>query len=90
MHTLRAPVNELLRKDKVWKWTMEYKMAFEKLKEVLTLELFLTHYNPDLDIIVASEVNLYIHSVLFILLDLNLSSSHRPLIKVLKLCIPLL
>ena len=34
-------------------------MAFEKLKEVLTSELFLTHYHPDLDIIVASDASAY-------------------------------
>ncbi|XP_026441989.1 uncharacterized protein K02A2.6-like, partial [Papaver somniferum] len=59
MHTLRAPLNELLRKDKDWNWTSECKMAFEKLKEVLTSELFLTHYNPKLDIIVASDASAY-------------------------------
>ena len=59
MHTLCAPLNEQLRKDKVWNWTMECKMAFEKLKEVFTSELFLTHYNPDLDIIVASDASAY-------------------------------
>ena len=59
MHTLRAPLNEQLRKDKVLNWTTECKMAFEKLKEVLTSELFLTHYNPDLDIIVGSDASTY-------------------------------
>ena len=59
MHALHAPLNELLRKDKVWNWTTECKMAFEKLKEVLTSELFLTHYNPDLDIIVARDASAY-------------------------------
>ena len=59
MHTLRTPLNELLRKDKVWNWTTECKMAFEKLKEVLISELFLTHYDPDLDIIVASNTSPY-------------------------------
>ena len=34
-------------------------MAFEKLKEVLTSELFLTHNNPDFDIIVASDASAY-------------------------------
>ena len=34
-------------------------MAFERLKEVLTSELFLTHYNPDLDIIVTSDTSAY-------------------------------
>lgn len=59
IHTLRTPLNELLRKNKVWNWTTECKMTFEKLKEVLTSELFLINYNPDLDIIVTSDVSAY-------------------------------
>ena len=59
MHTLRAPLNKLLRNDQVWNWTTECKMAFEKLKMVLTSELFLTHYNPHLDIIIATDASTY-------------------------------
>ena len=59
MLNLRAPLNELLKKYKDWEWTPECQEAFVKIKEVLTLDLFLIHYNPDLDIIVASDASSY-------------------------------
>ena len=59
MHELRAPLNELLKKDRAWKWTTECQTAFIKLKEVLTSDLFLTHFNPDQDIIVATDASSY-------------------------------
>ena len=59
MHSLRAPLNELLKKEKDWNWTEDCKTAFEKLKQVLTSELFLTHYDPKLEIIVASDASSY-------------------------------
>ena len=59
MHNLCALLNELLKKNKDWEWTPECQEAFIKIKEVLTSDLFLTQYNPDLDIIVASDTNLY-------------------------------
>ena len=37
MHELRAPLNDLLKKDKKWKWTTECKAAFEKIKTTLTV-----------------------------------------------------
>ena len=54
MHELRAPLNDLLKKDKKWKWT-----AFEKIKTTLTSEQFLTHFDPKLNIIVASDASSY-------------------------------
>ena len=57
MHDLRGPLNELLKKDKPWVGTTECQKAFEKIKKKLTSDLFLTHYNPDLDIIVASDAS---------------------------------
>ena len=59
MHELRAPLNELLKKDRAWVWTTECQTAFIKLKEVLTSDLFLTHFNPNLDIIVATDASSY-------------------------------
>ena len=59
MHVLRAPLNELLKKDKEFKWTAECQAAFEKLKKVLTSDLFLTHFNPDNEIIVATDASSY-------------------------------
>ena len=59
MHDLYTSFHELLKKDKPWVWTAEYREAFEKIKKKLPLDLFLTHYNPDLGIIVVSDTSLY-------------------------------
>ena len=40
-------------------WTAEWLEVFEKIKKTLTSDLFLTHYNPDLEIIVANDTSLY-------------------------------
>ena len=49
MHNLHAPLNELLKRDKDWEWTPECQEAFVKIKEVLTSDLFLTHYNLNVE-----------------------------------------
>ena len=59
MPNLRAPLNELFKKDKTRSWTPECQTAFEKIKETLTSDLSLTHYNPKLDMIVASDASSY-------------------------------
>ena len=59
MHELRAPLNDLLKKDKRWKLTTECQAAFEKIKTTLTSELFLTHFDPKLNIIVVSDASSY-------------------------------
>ena len=41
MHNSRAPLNELLKKDKTWSWTLECQVAFEKIKKTLTSDLSL-------------------------------------------------
>ena len=58
MHDLRAPLNELL-KDKKWKLTPECQTAFDQIKKALTSDLFLTHYDTKLEIIVASDASSY-------------------------------
>ena len=59
LHDLRAPLNELLKKDKKWGWTPECQTAFDQIKKALTSDLFLTHYDPKLEIIVASDASSY-------------------------------
>ena len=59
MQDLRAPLNELLKKDKTWCWTTECQEAFNKIKEVLTSDLFLIHFDPKLDLIVACDASSY-------------------------------
>ena len=58
-HDLRALLNELLKIKQLWMWTKECPQAFEKMKKILTSDLFLTHYNPGLEIIVANDASSY-------------------------------
>ena len=57
LHNLRVPLNELLRKEKKWIWTKECEQAFREIKNKLTSDLFLTHFDPNLDINVASDAS---------------------------------
>ena len=72
IQNLRGPLNELLKKEKSWLWTPECQESFEKIKKTsecqepfekikktLTSDLSLTHYDPTLDIIVASDASSY-------------------------------
>ena len=59
MQNLIGPLNRPLKKDKPWLWTTECQESFEKIKKTLTSDLSLTHYNPTLDIIVASDASSY-------------------------------
>ena len=55
MHTLRSPLNKLLKKDVKWNWSVDCQKAFNNLK--LTLDLTLTHYKPNKGIYVASDAS---------------------------------
>ncbi|XP_026441996.1 uncharacterized protein K02A2.6-like, partial [Papaver somniferum] len=57
LHILRAPLNDLLKKEKPWLWTKGCKQAFKDIKEKLTSDLFLVHFDPKVDIIVASDAS---------------------------------
>ena len=59
MQNLREPLNELLKKDKPWLWTLECQESFEKIKKTLTSDLSLSHYNPTLNMIVVSDASSY-------------------------------
>lgn len=57
MHKLRAPLNELLKKENNWNWTEDCKKAFKEIIQKLTSELALTHFDPELEIIIASDAS---------------------------------
>ena len=57
LNDLRAPLNELRKKDK--KWTPECQTVFDQIKKALISDLFLTPYDPKLDIIVTSDASSY-------------------------------
>lgn len=59
MHSLRAPLNELLRKDVKWTWSQSCQQAFNDIKSILSSDLLLTHYDPSLRISVAADASDY-------------------------------
>ncbi|KAA3673841.1 uncharacterized protein DEA37_0012248 [Paragonimus westermani] len=59
MHDLRAPLNKLLQINSEWVWSNACQSSFERIKQVLLSDLLLTHYNPNLPIIVAADASEY-------------------------------
>ena len=46
LSTLLQPLNQLLKKNRWWKWTSECGQAFLKTKELIASEEVLPHYDP--------------------------------------------
>ncbi|XP_062709570.1 uncharacterized protein K02A2.6-like [Aedes albopictus] len=59
MKKLRAPLDNLLKKDARWNWTNECQQSFEQFKAILLSDLLLTHYDPSKEIIVAADASKY-------------------------------
>ena len=52
-----APLNELLRKATIWRWTKECEDSFNKLKQELSSVGVLCHYDPSEQISLASDAS---------------------------------
>ena len=59
MQNLRAPLNNLLKKGVKWDWTNDCERAFQKIKRFLISDLFLAHFNPKQEIVVALDTSDY-------------------------------
>ncbi|KAL7079782.1 hypothetical protein ACQ4LE_001691 [Meloidogyne hapla] len=59
MHKLRGPLDKLLKKEVKWEWSKEQEDAFQSVKKVLSSDLLLTHFDPELEIIVTADASNY-------------------------------
>lgn len=55
MKSLRGPLDKLMRKHQKWTWTNVEQKAFDGLKSVLSSDMNLAHYDPQLPIVVAAD-----------------------------------
>lgn len=56
-HAKPYPLDELLKQGKKFVWSSENEQAFVNFKKILSSDLLLTQYNPELDIIVAVDAS---------------------------------
>lgn len=55
--TILNPLNKLLQRDTEFKWTKECNISFNKVKEEITSEKVLAHYNPEQELILATDAS---------------------------------
>ena len=57
--TVLEPLHKLLRQGTKWCWKTEQQMAFNKSKKLLQSANLLVHFQPDLELILASDASDY-------------------------------
>lgn len=70
------PLNELLRHDEDFRWSVDCKEAFESLKSALTSANVLAHIDPNLDTIVTTDASGVALGA--VLSQIQIDSSERP------------
>ncbi|PIC40682.1 hypothetical protein B9Z55_008338 [Caenorhabditis nigoni] len=56
---LRPPLDALTKKDAKFLWTSQCQKSFDRVKQILQSDLLLTHFDPNLPIIVAADASQY-------------------------------
>ena len=59
LSTIAHPLNQLLRKNVRFKWSLECERAFNAIKNEITSDRVLTHFNPKLPLVLATDASPY-------------------------------
>ena len=59
LSTLLHPLHQLLKKDQHWAWTSECEAAFQEVKQLISSDMVLTHYDPQKPLRIASDASSY-------------------------------
>ena len=59
LSTILASLYRLLNKGVDWNWSSAQETAFKKSKELLTSANLLTHFDPDLPLVLACDASAY-------------------------------
>ena len=57
--TLLHPLNQLLEKNRPWKWTSHCQETFQKSKKLITSDVVLVHYDVNKPLILATDASAY-------------------------------
>ena len=52
-----APIYKLLRKDSEWEWTREHQKAFDSVKELISHNTGLAHYDPSAELLLTTDAS---------------------------------
>jgi hypothetical protein len=55
--TILYPLHKLLQKEKKYKWTDQCEQSFQKIKDIIANEIVLTHFDPDLPLVLATDAS---------------------------------
>ena len=59
LSTVAHPLNQLLRKNVWFKWSLEYERPFNAIKNEITSDKVLTRFNPKLPLVLAMDDSPY-------------------------------
>lgn len=59
LSTIAAPLNELRKKEVRWHWDKAQVEAFQRIKQRLTEADILTHYNPEIPVVLDTDASEY-------------------------------
>eukprot|EP00731_Ephydatia_muelleri_P020855 Em0013g582a len=57
--TTLGPLHQLLQEGIKWQWAKDQEAAFRRIKEMMASETVLTHFNPELPLMVACDASAY-------------------------------